>query len=264
MEIRVLGPLTMRHNRQPMALNAGKPRQLLALLATQAGTPVSVQAMAEEVWGPRWPRSASRTLHSYIRQLRREIQATIEPGEDRLAKDVLVTVGHSYRLDPAVCEVDLHTCDRLSTTGSRLLGAGDFAAAGVVYRAALNLWRGPALVDVTHGMRLAMEVTRLGDQWLETQLRCCEAELRAGRHDTLLGELAVLNARRPVDERPAVLFMLALYRCGQQWRALEVFTALRRSMIAELGTEPSPRAHWLQEAILNSDPRLDDPARYPA
>jgi DNA-binding SARP family transcriptional activator len=75
----------------------------------------------------------------------------------------------------------------------------------------------------------------------------------------LLSELASLNAGYPMHENLCGLFMLALYRAGQQWRALEVFTRLRRTLIEELGVEPSAPLQRLHQAILRSDPTLHDP-----
>ena len=51
--------------------------------------------------------------------------------------------------------------------------------------------------------------------------------------------------------------MLALYRCGRQTDALEVYTRNRRRLDEELGLEPSPQLRRLQEAILRQDPSLD-------
>ena len=51
--------------------------------------------------------------------------------------------------------------------------------------------------------------------------------------------------------------MLALYRCGRQTEALEVYTQSRRRLDAELGLEPSSQLRRLEEAILRQDPSLE-------
>ncbi|WP_435844199.1 winged helix-turn-helix domain-containing protein [Streptomyces eurythermus] len=70
MEIDVLGPLGARVNGLSIVPTAGKPRQILALLAIRAGRVVSVETLIEEVWGDAVPRSAAPTLQTYILQLR--------------------------------------------------------------------------------------------------------------------------------------------------------------------------------------------------
>jgi DNA-binding SARP family transcriptional activator len=51
--------------------------------------------------------------------------------------------------------------------------------------------------------------------------------------------------------------MLALYRSGRQWRALEEYRSLHDRLIEELGLAPSERLRLLQRAILSADSVLD-------
>ena len=53
--------------------------------------------------------------------------------------------------------------------------------------------------------------------------------------------------------------MLALYRCGRQTEALEVYRATRLALADELGLDPSPELQELQRRMLNQDPLLDLP-----
>ena len=55
--------------------------------------------------------------------------------------------------------------------------------------------------------------------------------------------------------------MLALYRCGRQAEALEVYRADRLALADELGLDPSPELQELERRILNQDPELDAPDR---
>ena len=51
--------------------------------------------------------------------------------------------------------------------------------------------------------------------------------------------------------------MLALYRCGRQAEALQVYQDTRRVLVDELGLEPSKAIVELEQAILRQDPALD-------
>ena len=53
--------------------------------------------------------------------------------------------------------------------------------------------------------------------------------------------------------------MLALYRCGRQAEALEVYQEFRRGMSVQLGLDPGPSLRELEAAILARDPSLDAP-----
>ena len=55
--------------------------------------------------------------------------------------------------------------------------------------------------------------------------------------------------------------MTALYRCGRQVEALEVYADTRRVLTEELGLEPSATLNELQRAILEHDPSLAPPGR---
>ena len=53
--------------------------------------------------------------------------------------------------------------------------------------------------------------------------------------------------------------MLALYRCGRQADALEVYSSARAVLAAELGLDPDPHLQRLQQQILTRDPGLELP-----
>ena len=53
--------------------------------------------------------------------------------------------------------------------------------------------------------------------------------------------------------------MLALYRCGRQAEALEVYRAARLALADELGLDPSPELQELERRILRQDPELAAP-----
>lgn len=259
MEVKVLGPLEARENGRSIAPTAGKPRQILALLALEAGQVVTVPSLIEELWGMQPPRSALTTLQTYILHLRRMIDAALPAGSPVAAKDVLVTRCGGYLLNVQRGHVDVHTYERLATAGARAAEIGDFDSASRLLRAALDVWRGPVLVDVQAGLRLGIEVIRLEESKLGVLELCIDADLRLGRHYTLLSELAMLNASYPMHENLCAQYMVALYRSGRQWRALDVYKALRDTLVSELGVEPSARLQHLHRAILRSDPTLDEP-----
>jgi DNA-binding SARP family transcriptional activator len=260
MDVSVLGPLEAHVNGKSFAPSAAKPRQILALLALQVGQVVTVPALIEELWGMNPPRSALTTLQTYIMQLRRRIEAALAETGAGTAKDVLVTRYGGYMLDVQPDDVDAYRYERMIAGGTKAMEDGDCDRASKLLRAGLDMWHGQALVDVQIGLRLQLEVTRLEESRLSALESRVDADLRLGRHNALLSELSVLGARYPTHENLCALYMIALYRSGRQWRALEVFKQLRQTLVDELGVEPSARLQHLQRAILSSDPALDEPA----
>jgi hypothetical protein len=58
--------------------------------------------------------------------------------------------------------------------------------------------------------------------------------------------------------------MVALYRCGRQAAALEVYEQGRHLLADELGVDPGPALRRLHEQVLRQDPVLDAPEPVPS
>jgi hypothetical protein len=56
--------------------------------------------------------------------------------------------------------------------------------------------------------------------------------------------------------------MLALYRCGRQAEALDLYRTTGRLLMAELGLEPTPELRELEQQILTQSPDLNAPRRW--
>lgn len=257
MEIQVLGPLSAEVNGASIVPTAGKPRQILALLALYPGRVMPVPTLMEEIWGTKLPESALTTLQTYILQLRRRLGTALGPGAPGTAKDVLATRHGGYLLQIPQESVDVHAYEALVAGGQSAFEEGDDERAAHLLRTALDLWQGPALVDVKVGPILEIEVLRLAESRLVTTERRIDVDLRLGRHSELLAELTELMARNPQHEGLHSQAMVALYRSGRQATALDVYRRLRARLIGELGVEPSQQLQRLHQAMLRVDPALD-------
>ncbi|MEU7181102.1 MULTISPECIES: AfsR/SARP family transcriptional regulator [Streptomyces] len=253
----MLGPLVAHENAIPITPIARKPRQVFSLLALHAGSVVKVPALIEELWRTQPPASALTTLQTYILQVRRGITVALGATHNGPAKDVLRTRYGGYQLDIDPASTDVYAYERLAEEGKQSFERGDLESASSLYREALGLWRGDALVDVHAGMRIDMEVARLEESRLGVLEARMETDLRLGRHASLLPELSALTTRHPMHENLWAQFMIALHRSGRTSQALECFIRLRKTLVNELGVEPSARLQHLQHAILRADPGID-------
>ncbi|MFI1098737.1 BTAD domain-containing putative transcriptional regulator [Streptomyces sp. NPDC020917] len=257
MNIKLLGSLDAEVHGISIVPTAGKPRQILALLALHPGRVVPVPTLMEEAWGTELPQSSLTTLQTYILQLRRMLSAAMGPEVAATAKDVLATRHGGYLLQIPTEAVDVFVYERLIAEGQTAFEDGKDATAAGLLRQALELWQGPALVDVKVGPVLEIEVMRLAQSRLVAQERRIDAELRLGRHVEMIAELTDLIARHPQHEGLHSQAMVALYRSGRQAAALDVYRRMRRRLIEELGVEPSPQLQRMHQAMLAVDPRLD-------
>ena len=242
MEIRLLGPLEVRGGDGVVSLPRRQQRALLAALALRAGEVVSTDRLIADLWGERAPAAATGSLQNTIAALRK-----------LLGRDVIVTQAPGYRLALAPDAVDSNRFEGLLEQAR----AQEPAAAAPLLREALALWRGPALADVNEDGFAAGAAVRLDELRIWAHEQRVDAELALGRHAPLVGELEQLVATHPLRERFPVQLMLALYRCGRQVEALEVYRAVRLALADQLGLDPSPELQELERRILRQDPALD-------
>jgi DNA-binding SARP family transcriptional activator len=242
LEFRILGPVEVCAEGEPLDLGGRKPRALLALLVLDAGRAVSTDRIIEALWGERPPRTAATSLHNSVSQLRKLLGA-----------DTLVTKPPGYQLAITREQVDLERFRDLCES-ARTLPPEQKASK---LREALALWRGSPLADLAFESFAQSEIGRLEALRLAILEERVEADLEAGRHTELIGELESLVAENAFSERLRGHLMLALYRSGRQAEALQVYHDARRVLIEELGIEPSPSLQQLHGAILRQDAALD-------
>jgi DNA-binding SARP family transcriptional activator/streptogramin lyase len=246
-EIRILGPLqVLDDSGREVGLRTGRERVLLAALVLRRDEVVSVDELVETLWGDTAPSTAVKAVQGYVSHLRR----VLVPG------GVLVTHSPGYVLRVPAEAVDAHRFGTLAAEGWRTL-QDDPGSALVTFERALAIWRGQALADFAFADFAQREIRRLEELRLETVEGRFESMLELGRHGAVVAELETRVAEHPLRERLRGQLMLALYRCGRQAEALEVYRTGRQLLDEELGLEPHAELQRLEKAILNHDPSLE-------
>jgi class 3 adenylate cyclase/DNA-binding SARP family transcriptional activator len=249
----ILGPLAVWDDGRELTLGGAKPRAVLSILLLHANELVPTSRIVDELWGERPPATAGKTAQVYVSQLRKLLgERTIETRPP----------GYLLRLEPDA--LDAHRFDALLDSGKRLLAAGSAEEASVVLQEALALWRGPALADFQYEAFARDPIARLEGLRLVALEQRLEADLALGRHAEAVPELEALVREHPLRESLRRLLMLALYRAGRQADALGAYQDARRTLVDELGLEPSEVLQQLEKAILVHDPSLDLAAPPPA
>jgi DNA-binding SARP family transcriptional activator/DNA-binding beta-propeller fold protein YncE len=239
-----------------LPLGGTKQRAVLALLLLRANEVVPLDRLIDELWGESPPDSAANIVQGYVSHLRK----ALEPDRGRGKHEVLVSRQPGYILKIGQDQYDADRFVRLSGEGRRLLEEGDADSASERLRAALDLWRGPALADLAYESFARLEAERLEELRLVVLEDRIDADLALGRNGVLVGELRELVAHYPLRERLRAQLMAALYRAGRQAEALEVYREGRVALSDELGIEPGPALRELERAILQQDPTLCAPA----
>ncbi|MFF4911075.1 AfsR/SARP family transcriptional regulator [Streptomyces sp. NPDC001260] len=246
-EFRLLGPVEVHRSRTGLRVvpRGAKQRALLATLVVEAGHTVSVERLADELWGARPPRSAANAVQAHVARLRRLLGAADGP----VAHETIVTEPTGYLLRLGEAATDAEHFRRLSAEG-RAAAASDPDRAAALLGRALSLWRGPALADCRGGSICAAEADRLEEQRLVVLEAFYEARLRSARSEGITVELERLAEEHPLRERFSDLLMVALHRADRCSEALAVYERVRRRLAAELGVEPGPSLRGRHEALL--------------
>ena len=243
-DFRILGPLEVSDETGPLLLGGQKQRAVLALLLLDADRVVSVDRLVEALWGEQPPRTAVTSLQNFVSQLRKS-----------LGPEILETKPPGYRLRVRKGELDLDRF-RVAVENARALEPAQRAAK---LCEALGFWRGPPLADFAFESFAQPHIAHLEELRLATLEERVEADLEAGRHGELVGELEALVEEHPVRERLRGQYMLALYRSGRQAEALQAYQEGRRFLVEQLGIEPSRDLQQLHGAILRQEAGLQAP-----
>ena len=253
-EFGILGPLEVRRSGRAVSLGGPRQRAVLALLLLEANRVVSMDRLAEDVWGGDPPEGWATTLQTYVFHLRQ----ALEPDRSRgAAGDVLVTRDRGYLLRVDREHLDGALFQDGFTAGRAALEAGRYAEAAETLRKALDLWRSPVLADLADYAFTRPEAARLEELRMAALEARIDADLALGRHDALTAELEQLAAKHPLRERLHGQLMLALYRCGRQAEALAAYRRARDLLADELGIDPGEPLERLHAAVLAHDRALD-------
>ncbi|MCX2952053.1 AfsR/SARP family transcriptional regulator [Lentzea sp. NEAU-D7] len=230
-EYRVLGPLEVLLDGEPVAVPAGRGRVLLATLLLRANRFTSVDELVERVWEGEPPNldRAHKTLQTVVMRLRQALGAANCVRHE--------SGGYLAEVEPG--QLDLLRFRAL--------------VAEQRFGPALELWRGPVLGNVASESLHRDDVPPLVEEQLGALEQRIDADLAAGRAVDLVPELQELTRRHPLRDRFWAHLMLALYRSGQQAGALSVYRQVSEMFADELGVDPAPALSELHEQILRGE-----------
>jgi DNA-binding SARP family transcriptional activator len=246
-----LGPLRAWDVDIELSLGPVQQRVVLAVLLIHANRHIGRQQLIDAIWGTNAPAYAVNLLQKNISGIRR----VLERGRPAVQ---LTWSDAGYRLAVPAGALDLHEVDDLIDRARSGRAAGDLPIAAEALQTAVALWRGPAFEGLSSPL-LDAERDRLAERRITVLEERLDVELALGRSADLIAELRQLVEENPLRERLREQLMVALYRCGRQAEALEVFREARRYLGDELGVDPGPALRALQQQILAADPKLDGP-----
>ncbi|RMI36532.1 AfsR/SARP family transcriptional regulator, partial [Actinomadura harenae] len=248
MEFSLLGPVEARDGGGALPLGGALRRALLAALLLEPGRVVSDDSLVSSLWAVP-PATARAQIRQHVSALRRV-----------LGTGTIVRRGSGYVLAAEPGSVDLEVFARGAELARAATAAGRTADAAALLREALALWHGEPLGGAAYDF-VRRTAPALEERRLAALEDCFEAELAEGCHGELVGEILAQVEQHPLRERMRGQLMIALYRCGRQSEALEVFRQGGRLLREETGLDLGARLRALERAIHAEDPALDPPVR---
>ncbi|MDP4503840.1 AfsR/SARP family transcriptional regulator [Nonomuraea turcica] len=248
----VLGPVRAWRDGQELDLGTPLQRSILGMLLLREGRAVTPNEMIDAVWGEEAPPRALGALRTYVSRLR----TVLEPERPaRSRPELLTSIGRGYALRLPEDGLDLTRFERGIAGAETARKGGRLREAAEGLRAALALFEGEPLGGAV-GPYAEHQRDRLIERRISVVETLMDVDLELGNHAKIVSELIALTADHPLRERLRAQLMLALYRCGRQGDALNVFTETREALIDELGIEPGPELAALHQRILAADPAL--------
>jgi DNA-binding SARP family transcriptional activator len=245
MEYRILGPVEVRNNGVEISLDGAKQRTVLAALLLAQGGFVSDGELSALLWGANPPVTLNAQIYNYVSRLRKTLGDSISIS--RRSPGYLMRIGGA--------SFDLIEFEQLAAAGHAALLDRRYEEAARSLRAALALWRGPALANVSEHLTDA-EGPRFEEARIAIVESMIESDLALGKHQEALPALTRLVRQFPLRERFQAQMMTTLYRCDRQAEALALYERSRRTLAHELGIEPGVRLREIHRAILTADPAL--------
>lgn len=247
-EFRVLGPLEVLYDGNPVPVGGSGLRSLLACLLFEPNVVVPIERLIDTIWGETPPATARTIIHGYISRLRKLFaQRASGDGDPEI---ITWAPGYLFRVDAD--RIDEH---RARAMINRAKGLEPEERARLLAEA-VSLWRGPVLADVPSARLHRSYAQNLTDLRLIVLEERIDADLELGRHHQLLVELSTLVDHHPLREKLTAQLMLANYRAGHRAEAQARYHTIRRLLSQDLGIDPGPELRDLYERLLRDDESL--------
>lgn len=227
---------------------AGTPKEqsLLAILLLSPNKAVSVDKISDHVWDESPCRASRETIERYVTKIRGRLRG--------LFGDRVKIIGKqgTYRLETAPETIDVHLFDLRRREAIAAERQGCLERAIKLYREAEGLFDGEPLSGFTSAW--AREVRQdLEEKFFQVRKRRTALQVRLGRYDEVLDELADLVEQRPDDHVLVGNLMTALAATGRRADALKAYRRHRDHLVETQGIEPDRSLRELQRRILQGD-----------
>lgn len=235
MRVRVLGGFEIEGVRE-RDLGSRKGRSLLKVLAVARGRPVSVDRIADALWGDARPSHPTEQVGVLVSRLRGVL------GSERI-----VRTDAGYRL--AADWLDVDEMLELAARASTAMAEGRVGAARAAAGAAVALARGPVLPD-EEGDWVEAERAAISAAVSRVVRLAVDAAVAAGDHGAAAAFAEKALAGDPYDEVVLRSLMRSHLAAGRPASALAAYARVRTRLAEDLGVPPTADTEALHAQAL--------------
>lgn len=248
-QFRVFGGMRAARDGDEVDLGPWRQQVILAMLLIASGGVVSIESMADALWGEDPPASAMNQIHRHVGQLRRILEPDLPA---RAVGRYLLPAGTGYRLAIATEDCDLAMFRELVRRARADLVSGNTTAGVRAYLTAFELGRSPAFAGLPAQARDTPEFVAVERERIAVAIAATDAAISTGMADRALTPLLIMAGAAPFDEALQACLMRAHLATGNRAEALRVFERTRRQLVEELGVDPGPQLREAYREMLSS------------
>ena len=241
--IRCLGYLRVERDGAvlaPPGLSA-KQRQILGILALEAGSPIAKERLADLLWDGCPPASYVGTLESYVCVLRRIL------GLGGGRSSLLATTSSGYRLQVGpLLSVDHVRFGELASAAMSSTGAAAVSTASE----ALELVGGDLLADVPYADWAVRAREVFARRVEDLGVHAAQHANGTGDHASAARFAQQVLDRDPTHELACRQLMVAHWFAGRRGQALAAYARLREATLDQVGEQPGSESYELYLAVL--------------
>jgi tetratricopeptide (TPR) repeat protein len=215
-QFQILGPVRLQVDGHVAHVGATKVRSMLGILLLSPNTPVSVSTFEQRMWdepaqatgqrlvkGRDLPPEPHKALQVYATRLRTALKKARSTA-------TLITENRAYRLSLDPADVDYHRFRALAAAGRRAALRGAQDQARTSFAAAVDLWRGTPLADLTTSWAQAHRDILINRDLLPAYYGLFDSYLALGHYELVLEQLHPLLPEHDLDETLAGQWMRAV------------------------------------------------------
>ena len=240
LRVRVLGAFSVEGVSE-RALGSLKARRLLKVLALARGGAVTVDRLADILWGDDPPARPAEQVGVLVSRLRGVL------GADRLLR---TDAGYTLSVD----WLDLDELAARVAEAESALVAGRLGAARAAAKAASTVSRGEVLPE-EDGDWVEIERAAAAARSASARRIAAEAAGRAGDHVAAAAAAEQALAYDPYDEVSLRVLMRAHAAAGRPASALAAYVRVRERLADDLGISPTSETETLHDEIVLYDRR---------